>query len=71
MTDEQLAAIDRIREILDTLSPGRRRVFQEYLKGLTDAEEDGGKENDIKSSCNEEGETCSHSDDAGNGIAGD
>lgn len=71
LTDEQLAAVDRIREILDTLPRGRRRVFQEYLEGQTDAEEDRGEENDIESSCNEESETCSHSDDAGNGIAGD
>ena len=44
LTDEQLAAVDRIREILDILPPDRRRVFQEHLKGLTDGEEDS-KEN--------------------------
>ena len=44
LTDEQLAADDRIREILDILPPDRRRVFQEHLKGLTDGEEDS-KEN--------------------------
>ena len=44
LTDEQLAAVDRIREILDIIPPDRRRVFQEHLKGLTDGEEDS-KEN--------------------------
>ena len=44
LTDEQLAAVERIREILDILPPDRRRVFQEHLKGLTDGEEDS-KEN--------------------------
>ena len=59
LTDEQLAAVDRIREILDTLPPSRRRVFQEHLKGLTDGEEDSGEE-----TSNEETECRSECDDA-------
>ena len=44
LTDEQLAAVDRIREILDIRRPDRWRVFQEHLMVLTVGEEDS-KEN--------------------------
>lgn len=70
LTDEQLAAVDRIREILDILQPDRRRVFQEHLKGLTDGEE-GSKENVNEEQRRSETEACGHSDHAGNGFAGD
>lgn len=63
-----MAAVDRIREILDTLPPGRRRVFQEHLKGLTDGEE-GSKENEEQRGSKTE--SRGHSDHAGNGFAGD
>lgn len=64
LTDEQLAAVDRIREILDTLPPGRRRVFQKHLKGLTDGEEDSGEETSNEETSNEETEGCCECDDA-------
>lgn len=70
LTEEQLAAVDRIREILDILPSDRRRVFQEHLKGLADGEED------IKENFNEEHrgtktESRGHADHAGDGSAGD
>jgi hypothetical protein len=64
LTDEQLAAVDRIREILDTLPPDRRRVFQEHLKDLTDGEEDSGEERSSEETSNKETERGCECDDA-------
>ena len=70
LTDEQLAAVDRIRGTLDILPPDRRRVFQEHLKGLTDGEED--IKEDIKDEqLRSEPEARGHSNHARNGSAGD
>jgi|GEM_PF-4278160 len=48
LTEAQKAAIDQIREILDTLPPERRRVFQKSLKGLVDGEKEGTKDQSQK-----------------------
>ena len=67
LTEQQQAAIDQIREILDTLPPDRRQVFQHHLKGLTDGEK-GSKEN--SGNCSE-AESGRQRDDAGGDHSGD
>ena len=67
LTEQQQAAIDQIREILDTLPPDRRQVFQDHLKGLTDGEK-GSKGNSWNSSEGEGGRQC---DDARSDHSGD
>ena len=67
LTDEQAAAIDRIREILDTLPSERGDVFQKYLKGLIDDE----KGSEEKCGDFSEAENSRQSDDAGSDHSGD
>lgn len=67
LTDEQAAAIDRIRESLDTLPSERGEVFQKYLKGLIDGE----KGSEEKCGDFSEAENSRQSDDAGSDHSGD
>ena len=67
LTEEQRAAIDRIREILDTLPSERGEVFQKHLKGLIDGE----KGSEEKCGDFSEAENSRQSDDATSDHSGD
>jgi hypothetical protein len=67
LTEQQQAAIDQIREILDTLPPDRRQVFQDHLKGLIHGE----KGSEEKCGDFSEAENRRQPDDAGSDHSGD
>lgn len=71
LTEQQQAAIDQIREILDTLPPDRRQVFQDHLKGLIHGEENGETKNDSGNIGHQETVAGRQSDDAGSDHSGD
>ena len=71
LTEEQRAAVDRLRKELDTLPLGRRRVFKEHLKGLNDGEESGETKNDSGDIGQKETVAGRQSDDAGSDHSGD
>lgn len=67
LTEHQATAIDRIREILDTLQSERGQVFQKHLKGLIDGE----KGSEEKCGDFSEAENSRQSDDAVSDHSGD
>lgn len=67
LTEQQQAAIDQIRQILDTLPSDRRQVFQDHLKGLIHGE----KGSEEKCGDFSEAENSCQSDDAGSDHSGD
>ena len=67
LTEQQQAAIDRIRETLDTLPPERGEVFKNHLKGLIHGEK-GSKE---KCGNFSEAENSRQFDDARSDHSGD
>ena len=71
LTEEQRAAVDRLRKELDTLPLGRRRVFKGHLKGLNDGEESGETRNDFGDIGQQETVAGRQSDDAGSDYSGD
>ena len=71
LTEEQLAAVDRLRKELDALPRGRRQVFREHLKGLKHGEEGGETETDSSDGGQQESDVGRQSNDAGSDHSGD